>query len=210
MKIVVLGDSGVGKTSLMRRYVNDRFSAQYKATIGADFLTKEVDVGNTTITLQIWDTAGQERFQSLGTAFYRGTDGCVIVYSLNDHKSRASVTRWRDEFLITLNSPTPDTFPFVIVGNKRDTIEHNDTDAVAYRTDPFLRHIFAESSGTHYCETSAKTGEGINHVFELLVKSILEYSGDSSPYDDLLLSTISLSDPDPDPDHTPNPGYCSC
>jgi len=69
LKVIILGDSGVGKTSLMNQYVNKKFSNQYKATIGADFLTKEVMVDDRLVTMQIWDTAGQERFQSLGVAF---------------------------------------------------------------------------------------------------------------------------------------------
>ena len=88
LKVVILGDSGVGKTSLMNQYVNKRFSAQYKATIGADFLTKEVMIDDKLVTLQIWDTAGQERFQSLGVAFYRGADACILVYDITSPKAR--------------------------------------------------------------------------------------------------------------------------
>ena len=79
LKVIILGDTGVGKSSLMGRYVNDKFDIRYKATIGADFLTKELTVDGTNVTLQIWDTAGQERFQSLGSAFYRGADACMLV-----------------------------------------------------------------------------------------------------------------------------------
>merc|ERR1712078_475636 len=87
LKVIILGDSGVGKTSLMNQYVNKKFSTQYKATIGADFLTKEVMVGDRLVTMQIWDTAGQERFQSLGVAFYRGADACVLVFDVNVAKT---------------------------------------------------------------------------------------------------------------------------
>merc|ERR1712164_98314 len=87
LKLIILGDSGVGKTSLMNQYVNKKFSKQYKATIGADFLTKEVMIDDKLVTMQIWDTAGQERFQSLGVAFYRGADSCVLVYDVTDSKS---------------------------------------------------------------------------------------------------------------------------
>merc|ERR1712167_311499 len=87
LKVIILGDSGVGKTSLMNQYVNKKFSKQYKATIGADFLTKEVLIDDKLITMQIWDTAGQERFQSLGVAFYRGADCCVLVYDVNMAKT---------------------------------------------------------------------------------------------------------------------------
>ncbi|XP_003375392.1 GTP-binding protein YPT7 [Trichinella spiralis] len=82
LKVIILGDSGVGKTSLMNQYVNKRFSNQYKATIGADFLTKDVVVDDRFVTMQIWDTAGQERFQSLGVAFYRGADCCVLILNI--------------------------------------------------------------------------------------------------------------------------------
>nr|ACF81381.1 unknown [Zea mays] len=86
LKVIVLGDSGVGKTSLMNQYVHKKFSQQYKATIGADFVTKEVLIEDRLVTLQIWDTAGQERFQSLGVAFYRGADCCVLVYDVNSNR----------------------------------------------------------------------------------------------------------------------------
>ncbi|CAM0882704.1 unnamed protein product [Alopecurus aequalis] len=103
LKVIILGDSGVGKTSLMNQYVNKKFSNQYKATIGADFLTKEVQYEDRLFTLQIWDTAGQERFQSLGVAFYRGADCCVLVYDVNSMKSFDNLNNWREEFLIQVS-----------------------------------------------------------------------------------------------------------
>jgi Ras-related protein Rab-7A len=99
LKVIILGDSGVGKTSLMNQFVNRKFNSQYKATIGADFLTKEISLTNTQVTMQIWDTAGQERFQSLGVAFYRGADCCVLVYDTCNLKSFETLDSWRDEFL---------------------------------------------------------------------------------------------------------------
>ena len=78
LKVIILGESGVGKTSLMNQYVNKKFSNHYIATIGADFLTKDIIVDDYLVTMQIWDTAGQERYQSLGVAFYRGADCCVL------------------------------------------------------------------------------------------------------------------------------------
>eukprot|EP01035_Chromulina_nebulosa_P005915 gene5915-8011_t len=120
LKIVILGDSGVGKTSLMNQYVSERFSAQYKATIGADFLTKEVMIDDKVVTLQIWDTAGQERFQSLGVAFYRGADACILVYDITAEKSFEQLNTWREEFLRQSNPKDIENFPFVLVGNKVD------------------------------------------------------------------------------------------
>ncbi|KFG46412.1 GTPase RAB7, partial [Toxoplasma gondii GAB2-2007-GAL-DOM2] len=100
LKVIILGDSGVGKTSLMNQYVNKKFSNQYKATIGADFLTKDVVIDDKEVTVQIWDTAGQERFQSLGVAFYRGADCCVLVFDVTNPKSFESLQSWKEEFLI--------------------------------------------------------------------------------------------------------------
>ncbi|KAJ6412448.1 hypothetical protein OIU84_005491 [Salix udensis] len=99
LKVIVLGESGVGKTSLMNQYVHKKFSQQYKATIGADFVTKELLIDDRLVTLQIWDTAGQERFQSLGVAFYRGADCCVLVYDVNVMRSFDTLDNWHEEFL---------------------------------------------------------------------------------------------------------------
>merc|ERR1712130_339924 len=114
------GDSGVGKTSLMNKFVNDKFSKQYKATIGADFLTKEILIDDKLVTMQIWDTAGQERFQSLGVAFYRGADACILVFDLTSKKSFENLDTWREEFLVQSGPSDHDSFPFVVLGNKSD------------------------------------------------------------------------------------------
>ncbi|XP_057762198.1 ras-related protein RABF2b-like isoform X3 [Arachis stenosperma] len=102
LKVIVLGDSGVGKTSLMNQYVHKKFSQQYKATIGADFVTKELQIDDRLVTLQVGFLVqfnGQERFQSLGVAFYRGADCCVLVYDVNVMKSFDSLENWHEEFL---------------------------------------------------------------------------------------------------------------
>ena len=89
-----------------------------QATIGADFSAKEIQVDDRAVTMQIWDTAGQERFHSLGVAFYRGADGCVLVYDVNAPKSFESLETWRTEFLKQAAPANPDAFPFVVLGNK--------------------------------------------------------------------------------------------
>uniref|UniRef100_A0A453FID2 Ras-related protein Rab7 n=1 Tax=Aegilops tauschii subsp. strangulata TaxID=200361 RepID=A0A453FID2_AEGTS len=145
LKVIILGDSGVGKTSLMNQYVNKKFSNQYKATIGADFLTKEVQYEDRLFTLQIWDTAGQERFQSLGVAFYRGADCCVLVYDVNSMKSFDNLNNWREEFLIQASPSDPDNFPFVLLGNKVD-IDGGNSRVVISKTNFLLKIIFKPCS----------------------------------------------------------------
>ena len=114
--------NSVGKTSLLNQFVKKQFSMQYKSTIGADFLTKEVNVDGTVIQLQLWDTAGAERFNSMGTSFYRNSECCILVFDLSDLKSFESIETWRNEFLNQLNPKDPDTYPFVLLGNKCDKI----------------------------------------------------------------------------------------
>ncbi len=104
----------------MNQYVSKRFSNQYKATIGADFLTKEIMVDDKLVTLQIWDTAGQERFQSLGVAFYRGADACILCYDITNQRSFENLDSWREEFLVQAGPSDEESFPFVVLGNKVD------------------------------------------------------------------------------------------
>ncbi|KAF9326421.1 hypothetical protein BG006_010149, partial [Podila minutissima] len=167
--VIILGESGVGKTSLMNQYVNKKFSNQYKATIGADFLTKEVLVDDRLVTMQIWDTAGQERFQSLGVAFYRGADCCVLVFDVNNAKSFETLESWRDEFLIQASPRGPENFPFVVIGNKIDMEESkrmiSQKRAMAW----------CQSKGNiPYFETSAKEAINVEQAFQTIAKNALQ------------------------------------
>ncbi|KAK9316081.1 small GTPase superfamily [Lipomyces starkeyi] len=182
LKVIILGDSGVGKTSLMQQYVSKKFSNQYKATIGADFLTKQdVRVDDRTVTMQLWDTAGQERFQSLGVAFYRGADCCVLVYDVNNAKSFEALDSWRDEFLIQASPRDPESFPFVVLGNKIDVEESK-------RVISQKRALaFCQAKGNiPYFETSAKEAINVDQAFEVIARNALiqeeseEYSSDFS------------------------------
>lgn len=124
LKVVVLGDAGVGKTSLVKQYVHGNFDPVYKPTIGADFLTKDVNLSNGKLKLQIWDTAGQERFRSMAVSFYRGADACVLVYDICDAASFQNLEMWMKEFLENVGGDiSTDGFPFVVLGNKADKTE---------------------------------------------------------------------------------------
>lgn len=166
LKVIILGDSGVGKTSLMNQFVNKKFSNQYKATIGADFLTKEVMVDDRLVTMQIWDTAGQERFQSLGVAFYRGADCCVLCYDVTSPNSFKSLDSWRDEFLIQASPRDPDHFPFVVLGNKID-LENR---AVSTKRAQQWCHSKNE---VPYFETSAKEAINVELAFQTIARNAL-------------------------------------
>lgn len=207
LKVIILGESGVGKTALMNQYVNKRFSSSYKATIGADFLTKEVMIGDKLITLQIWDTAGQERFQSLGVAraisvlsyrvktstrqtasvrrFYRGADVCILVYDVTNPKSFDALDTWREEFLVQASPADIENFPFVVLGNKVD--RENDR-----RVPKAKAQAWCKSKGAtplRYFETSAKEAVQVEAAFQEAAQLALAQENTEA---DFLPETINL------------------
>jgi len=194
LKVIILGDSGVGKTSLMNQYVNHKFSNQYKATIGADFLTKEVTVDDRLVTMQIWDTAGQERFQSLGVAFYRGADCCVLVFDVTVPRSFESLEAWRDEFLIQASPREPSEFPFVVLGNKVDLKENR---AI---TESRARSWCEEKGNIPYFETSAREATKVEAAFLTIARAALQQEKDDDIYHDFQ-DNVNLDDvPERKPD----------
>lgn len=196
-KVIVLGDSGVGKTSLVTQYVHKRFINQYKATIGADFMSKELQVDDRLVTLQIWDTAGQERFQSLGVAFYRGADCCVLVYDVNVLKSFDNLENWHKEFLNQATPTEPDTFPFMLLGNKIDVDGGNS------RVVSELKAItWCKSKGIPYFETSAKDDYRIDAAFLSIAGSALK----NQPEQDIYFLDL----PEALPESEPSRSCCRC
>lgn len=118
LKVVILGDGGVGKSCLMNRFVSNHFDEHSFHTIGVEFLNKDIEINGEAYTLQIWDTAGQERFKTLRTPFYRGSDICLLTYAVDDRTSFKNLALWRSEFLYYADVQEGSTFPFIVVGNK--------------------------------------------------------------------------------------------
>ena len=164
LKVIILGDAGVGKTSLLKQYVNKNFSYQYKATIGADFLMKEIVIDGHVVQLQLWDTAGQEKFHSLGSAFYRNAECCILVFDQSDPKSFETIDSWRSEFLTQLNPKDPENFPFVILGNKCDK------EGEIKVSEQKVRQYCSQKNNMSYFETSAKDNINIELAFEEVAK----------------------------------------
>ena len=199
LKVVILGDSGVGKTSLMNQYVNKKFTNQYKATIGADFLTKEVIVDDRVVTMQIWDTAGQERFQSLGVAFYRGADCCVLVFDVTAPVTFKSLDSWRDEFLIQASPREPENFPFVLLGNKVDL----EPRAVSAKR---AQQWCQSKNNIPYFETSAKEALNVEQAFQSIARSALsQQSAATDDFYDKMPDNLKLN-----ASARPNNGGDSC
>ncbi len=134
-------------------FENAKFTESFKPTIGADFSNKEIRTSNgRLVTLQIWDTAGQERYQSLGTAFYRGADCCLLVYDLTNKESFENVLNWKNTFLQKSMVTSPDSFPFLVVANKLDL--EQEKRQVAYKQ---LERFCKEEGDMLYLEASAKS-----------------------------------------------------
>ena len=177
----------------MNRFASGKFTGQYKATIGADFLTKDVVVTDVYgqrhfVTLQIWDTAGQERFQSLGVGFYRGSDGALLVYDVTDPHSLDHLNHWQQEFLnhvcgsglAALSAGPP--FPFVVVGNKADKAMADRKVPTARAEEWCLQHGTSSTSAMSgrpvplpLFEASAKTALNVDEVFQEIARLALQY-----------------------------------
>ncbi|GMM47108.1 Rab family GTPase [Pichia kluyveri] len=167
MKLLMVGDSGVGKSCLLLRFVDDKFNPSFITTIGIDFKIKTIDQDGRKIKLQIWDTAGQERFRTITTAYYRGAMGIIIVYDVTDHNTFDRVETWYK----TVQQHAKDDAQVIIVGNKCD---EEDSRMVSTQEGEEL----ANRLNVPFIEASAKNGLNVSEVFYKLSKLILEKSGD--------------------------------
>lgn len=164
-KIIIIGDSSVGKSSVLARFVEDRFSAQYISTIGVDFRIKTVQVDNKIIKLQMWDTAGQERFRTITSSYYRGCHGVICVADLTDKESFKSIDKWINE--VNQYSSYPD-IPKILFGNKVDL-----TNKIVVHTK--YAEERAREYGMMYYETSAKNGQGVEEGFNYFTEKVMEH-----------------------------------
>jgi len=180
-KIVVLGESGVGKTSLLLRYVENKFTIATKSTIGSDFLSKEIEVDGKPITLQIWDTAGQERFQGLGNSFYRGADGVIFVFDVTRKKSFDELPAWKKSFLIQIGQEANENFPMLILANKVDLDDRQVSKTEA--------RDWCTEQGVQMYETSAKEAINVDKAFEEIARIALSRTKE----DDVRYDTVDLN-----------------
>ncbi len=163
VKILLIGDSGVGKSSMMIRFADDEFVDQSIPTIGVDFKIRTVEFNNKTYKIQIWDTAGQERFRTITSSYYRGAQGIIIVYDITNKESFDNVKIW-----LTECSRYNDRAQIILVGNK------SDLDKSARKVSFNEAKEYANSKGYKFVETSAKTNDGIENMFQEIVIEVTE------------------------------------
>ena len=164
-KVLVIGESGVGKTAIMQRYCNNSFDPVYISTIGVDFKPKITNVKGKKVKIQIWDTAGQERFRNITQQYYRGAQGVLIVYDVTNMSSFNKIKSW----FVGLKEKTIDTLPNIfLVGNKTDLQRQSVV------TQEKVNELLHELNETTHLTCSAKNGNGIDLIFEELINKMIE------------------------------------
>ncbi|KAF4605658.1 GTP-binding protein [Pleurotus pulmonarius] len=174
IKLLLIGDSGVGKSCLLLRFCDDAWTPSFITTIGIDFKIRTIELDGKRIKLQIWDTAGQERFRTITTAYYRGAMGILLVYDVTDERSFNNIRTWH----ANIEQHASEGVNKILIGNKSDW-----TDKRAV-TEEQGRELASEL-GIKFMETSAKINEGVEEAFFTLARDIkarlIDSQGDSSP-----------------------------
>ncbi|KAK9787878.1 hypothetical protein WJX73_007617 [Symbiochloris irregularis] len=164
IRLLLIGDSGVGKSCLLLRFSDDSFTSSFITTIGIDFKIKKLLLNGKWVKLQIWDTAGQERFRTITSAYYRGAMGIVVVYDVTDEASFNNVRNW----MRNIEQHATDTVSNkVLVGNKCDMDESK-------RAVPYSKgQALADELGIQFFETSAKTNTNVSEVFQSVARDVM-------------------------------------
>ena len=161
LKLVMIGDSGVGKTNILSRYINNEFSSITKVTVGVEFFSTLIKKNNKLIKLQIWDTAGQERYKSITSAYYKGAKGAFVVYDITKMKTFKNLDKWITELKANGN----EDIYIILIGNKLDLEKNREV-----MTNDVKRK--AEELKVGYFETSALDGSNIEHAFDVIVEEM--------------------------------------
>ncbi|KAI9190256.1 ras GTPase [Blastocladiella emersonii ATCC 22665] len=168
-KLLLIGDSGVGKSCLLLRFADDTYTESYISTIGVDFKIRTIELEGKTVKLQIWDTAGQERFRTITSTYYRGAHGIIVVYDVTDKETFANVKTW----LAEIDRYAVDGVNKLLVGNKSDLVGKKVVDYNEAKE-------FADSLKLTFLETSAKSATNVEQAFVTMAKQIKDRMGSNS------------------------------
>ena len=165
-KLILIGNSGVGKSCILQRYMKHTFEESYKCTIGVDFLMKSIVINGQTVKLQLWDTAGQEKYKSMVSSYYRGANVALIVFDITNHQSFEALPLWIENYY----KNGPEQKNIILIGNKKDL---EDLRQVTQQE----VEAFSETNNMMYFETSAKEGDNIEYIFNYAAQKLLEFYG---------------------------------
>eukprot|EP00300_Choanocystis_sp_HF-7_P006587 c14789_g1_i3.p1 GENE.c14789_g1_i3~~c14789_g1_i3.p1 ORF type:complete len:202 (+),score=58.32 c14789_g1_i3:52-657(+) len=160
-KLLLIGDSGVGKSCLLLRFADDTYTESYISTIGVDFKIRTIEIEGKTVKLQIWDTAGQERFRTITSSYYRGAHGIIVVYDVTDLESFNNVKNWLHE----IDRYAVEGVNKLLVGNKSDLVSKKQVETNTAKE-------FADSLAVPFLETSAKTAVNVESAFITMAREI--------------------------------------
>ena len=164
-KIILIGNSGVGKSSILQRYIQKVFNDSYSSTIGVDFFMKSITIGDKSIKLQLWDTAGTEKFRSITTGYYRGADAAFVVFDLSAKSSFKAVSEWIENYYKYKNPDSEKNV--VLIGNKVDLVDKREVTQEEAEN-------YVKDNNIFYFETSAKEGKNIEECFNFMAEKLLE------------------------------------
>ena len=198
-KLVFLGDQGVGKTSIITRFMYDSFDTAYQATIGIDFLSKTMYLEDRTVRLQLWDTAGQERFRSLIPSYIRDSSVAVIVYDITNRKSFANTSKWIED----VRAERGDDVVIMLVGNKTDMAERRQVSVEEAEKK-------SEEEKVGCIETSAKGGYNIKALFRKLATKLPGLEDSSEKINASNLIDIKLTPVQNDTNNAEKDSGCGC
>ncbi|GLB35112.1 putative GTP-binding protein ypt1 [Lyophyllum shimeji] len=168
-KLLLIGDSGVGKSCLLLRFADDTYTESYISTIGVDFKIRTIELEGKTVKLQIWDTAGQERFRTITSSYYRGAHGIIVVYDVTDNDTFTNVKQWLQE----IDRYASEGVNKLLVGNKSDLTGKK---VVEYT----VAKEFADQLSIPFLETSAKNATNVEQAFLTMAKQIKDRMGSTS------------------------------
>jgi len=168
-KLLLIGDSGVGKSCLLLRFADDTYTESYISTIGVDFKIRTIELEGKTVKLQIWDTAGQERFRTITSSYYRGAHGIIVVYDVTDNDTFTNVKQWLQE----IDRYASEGVNKLLVGNKSDLTGKK---VVEYS----VAKEFADQLTIPFLETSAKNATNVEQAFLTMAKQIKDRMGSTS------------------------------
>jgi Ras-related protein Rab-8A len=163
IKLLLIGDSGVGKSCLLLRFCEDQFTPSFITTIGIDFKIRTIDLDGKKVKLQVWDTAGQERFKTITTAYYRGAMGILLVYDVCDEKSFNNIRSWYSN----VQQHASENVVLILVGNKSDMVDKR---VISTEQGKAL----ADELGIPFIESSAKTTDNVEETFFSLARRVKE------------------------------------
>ncbi|KAG8368887.1 hypothetical protein BUALT_Bualt15G0093300 [Buddleja alternifolia] len=180
-KLLLIGDSSVGKSCLLLRFADDSYVDSYISTIGVDFKIRTVELDGKTTKLQIWDTAGQERFRTITSSYYRGAHGIIIVYDVTEMESFNNVKQWLNE----IDRYANDSVCKLLVGNKCDLVESKVVDTQTAKA-------FADELGIPFLETSAKDSINVEQAFLTMAAEIKKKMGNQPTGNNKSSSTVQI------------------